>query len=66
MAVQQQTQRELLGNPRAHRRFDWLGDSSVEAPAAEYVAEALLKPVQDICACVQGYRSAKRLFDPCE
>lgn len=27
MAVQQQTQRELLGSSRTHRRVDWLGDS---------------------------------------
>lgn len=29
MAVQQQTQRELFGNQRLHRRVDWLGDSII-------------------------------------
>ena len=29
MAIQQQTERQLLGNPSGHRRADWLGDSIV-------------------------------------
>jgi hypothetical protein len=29
MAIQQQTQRKMFGNPSVHRRVDWLGDSIV-------------------------------------
>lgn len=36
MAVQQQTQRELLGQPSVHRRADWLGDSIVSGFIATF------------------------------
>jgi len=36
MAVQQQTQRELLGSPSVHRRSDWLGDSIVSGFIATF------------------------------
>jgi len=36
MAVQQQTQRELLGSTSVHRRADWLGDSIVSGFIATF------------------------------
>jgi hypothetical protein len=42
MAVQQQTKRELLGNPSAHRRADWLGDSIVTGFVATFAMTVVL------------------------
>jgi MFS family permease len=42
MAVQQQTQRELLGNPSTHRRADWLGDSIVSGFLATFAMSVVM------------------------
>jgi hypothetical protein len=42
MAVQQQTQRELLGNPGTHRRVDWLGDSIVSGFLATFAMTVVM------------------------
>ncbi|MEA2511261.1 MAG: hypothetical protein QOJ59_748 [Thermomicrobiales bacterium] len=42
MAVQQQTQRELLGNPSTRRRADWLGDSIVSGFIASFAMSVVM------------------------
>lgn len=42
MAVQQQTQRELLGNTSVHRRADWLGDSIVSGFIATFAMSVVM------------------------
>jgi hypothetical protein len=42
MAVQQQTQRELLGDTSVHRRADWLGDSIVSGFIATFAMSVVM------------------------
>jgi hypothetical protein len=60
MAVQQQTQRELLGSPGTHRRADWLGDSIVSGFIATFAMSAVMAGAYGLAKAV-GVENGSRI-----